>query len=271
MAAAWWGRPRHGDAPEPPMSTPYAGRHAQLYDVFYADKPYGAQAKWISSLLPLNAAVLDVACGTGGHALALTSRGHRVTGVDFSEGMLKEARRKAHEQGLSIAFSVGDMRNLPVADASFDAVVCLFDSIGYARTDEGVGATLSGIRRALKSGGLFVMEFWHKATMLAAFEPMRVRWWPTEAGRLLRISETQLIENRDLAEVVYSIFELRNDGTYTALQETHINRYFAVAEMERLVREAGFESPEWHEGFSDDPVTDDTWHVVGVVRAISRY
>lgn len=249
------------------MTTPYAGRHAELYDLFYADKSYESEASWISSMLMSASAILDLACGTGGHALALAAHGHRVTGVDISESMLRRMRRKAAERGLPIPVSVGDMRRLPLADATFDAVICLFDSIGYVRTDEGVRAALSAVRRVLKPGGLFVVEFWHKPTMIAGFDPVRVRSWPVDGGRVFRISETELIETRDLAKVAYSIFELRDDYTYSSFTETHVNRYFTVAEMHRFVVDAGFVAPVWRAGFSDESVTDSTWHVVGLVKA----
>jgi ubiquinone/menaquinone biosynthesis C-methylase UbiE len=249
------------------MSAPYAGRHAELYDLFYADKPYADQAEWISSMLLPGSSVLDVACGTGGHSLALSRHGHRVVGVDLSESMVVQARLKADGTASSACFSVGDMRALPIRTAFFDAAVCLFDSIGYVLTDDGVRAALTEFRRVLKPGGLLVMEFWNEPVMVTRFSPVRVRRWTTESGSILRISETEILPESHLARVSYSVLELLDDGTFSEFSETQMNRFFSTNDMGRLLAEARFDPFAWLGGFSEYPVTEDTWHVVSLARA----
>src|SRR5215470_835328 len=71
---------------------------------------------------PTGLDVLDLGCGTGRHALWLAAAGARVTAVDFSEGMLAEARRKPGASG--VRFQVHDLREpLPFEAARFDRVV----------------------------------------------------------------------------------------------------------------------------------------------------
>ena len=65
--------------------------------------------------------VLDVACGTGVLSKALAEAGASVIGVDASEGYLEGARR--HRPHPSIAYEVGDMRQMRFDDDSFDAAV----------------------------------------------------------------------------------------------------------------------------------------------------
>ena len=69
--------------------------------------------------------VLDMATGTGRAALALAKRGAIVTGVDASREMLRVARSRAAEAGLSIDFTEGDAHALGFPDRAFDEVVCL--------------------------------------------------------------------------------------------------------------------------------------------------
>jgi malonyl-CoA O-methyltransferase len=67
-------------------------------------------------------AVLDLGCGTGRHALRLATAGADVTAIDFSEGMLEEARRKA--DGHAVRFIAHDLHQpLPLPDGTFDLVV----------------------------------------------------------------------------------------------------------------------------------------------------
>jgi SAM-dependent methyltransferase len=69
--------------------------------------------------------ILDVATGTGRAALALAKRGARVTGVDASTEMLRVARTRAADAGVSIEFIEGDAHALAFSDRSFDSAVCL--------------------------------------------------------------------------------------------------------------------------------------------------
>ncbi|GIF68354.1 hypothetical protein Ais01nite_63890 [Asanoa ishikariensis] len=73
----------------------------------------------ILAALPTGRA-LDAACGTGRHAAFLAAGGHTVLGVDSSPDMLAYARRNAPEA----EFVEGDLRDLPVPDASVDLVTC---------------------------------------------------------------------------------------------------------------------------------------------------
>ena len=69
--------------------------------------------------------VLDVGCGTGRHALRLAEQGARVTGVDFSAGMLGKARQKPGAERVTFV-EHNITASLPFAPASFDRVLsCL--------------------------------------------------------------------------------------------------------------------------------------------------
>lgn len=69
--------------------------------------------------------VLDVGTGTGRAALLLARNGARVTGVDASDAMLAEARRRAVVEGIDVAFQKGDAHALGFEDRSFDVAVSL--------------------------------------------------------------------------------------------------------------------------------------------------
>lgn len=244
----------------------YQGEYADLYDLFYAEKPYDDEVEFTDRLLREHAhgpsqRLLDVACGTGQHAVRFAARGWDVVGVDLSADMLRRARDR--EGGSSVTFLQQDMRALDVPGKPFDAAVCLFDSIGYGVTNDAIVGTLSGVRRHLRPGALFVAEFWHAPPMLRDYEPARVREWETEHGRVLRISRTTLDVAAQLARVEYSVYRLRQDGSYTSWNEVHENRYFLIQEMDLLLHMAEFEPLQWLAGYNADAQLDDsTWHVL---------
>lgn len=258
----------------------YLGRHAELYDLFYADKPYEREAAFVDERLRAHAApgaaparrILELACGTGRHALLLEGLGYEVTAIDHSADMLAVARHRAAEAGSRADFRLGDLRGLAVPGAPFDAAVCLFDALGYVATNDALLAALRGVRRHLRPDGLFVFEFWHAAAMLRSYDPVRVRRFaPPGGGEVVRISETRLDVARQLGHVAYTVIELRADGAWRKTEETQTNRYFLVQEMAGWLASGGFEPVSFCDGFrAAGAITSDTWHVVAVARAAGR-
>lgn len=247
----------------------YDGRHAGLYDLFYADKPYESEAKFLVDQISRMTAlrdVLDVACGTGRHAEALANQGLDVTGVDHSASMIEQARRRFENSAVSAEFEVQDMVALDLG-RQFDAVLCLFDSIGYTQTNEHLQSFLIRVRDHLRPDGVFAFEFWHAAAMLRSFEPARVRRFASEAGDVVRISETSLRPAEQLSDVRYTVFEPVGDNRYVQFCETQTNRYFLIPEMERHLASAELSAQHWFAGYREaGEVSTDTWHVVCLAR-----
>ena len=98
--------------------------------------------------------ILDVATGTGDFAIQLKNSLHpqHITGIDLSQGMLDEARRKVKEKGLErdITFEQGDCMALPMADKSFDAVTVAFGVRNFEHLQQGY----QEMARVLRPGGM---------------------------------------------------------------------------------------------------------------------
>lgn len=98
--------------------------------------------------------ILDVATGTGDFAIQLhqSLRPSHITGIDLSQGMLDEARRKVKQRGLDevISFEQGDCLALPMADETFDAVTVAFGVRNFEHLQQGY----CEMARVLKSGGM---------------------------------------------------------------------------------------------------------------------
>ena len=71
--------------------------------------------------------VLEIACGTGRFTVMLAERGADIVGLDISDAMLAQGRRKAREAGLAdtVEFMRGDAARLPFPDDHFDAVFAM--------------------------------------------------------------------------------------------------------------------------------------------------
>ncbi len=102
--------------------------------------------------------VLDAGCGTGEVALFFAARGHRVTGIDFVEDAIRQARAKGNERGLSIEFLVKDALALGEWGRRFATII---DSgLFHVFSDEDRRRYVDGLRSALlPSGRLFLSCF----------------------------------------------------------------------------------------------------------------
>ena len=250
----------------------YKGLHAHHYDLLYAEKPYLEEARYVDKLLReagvARGRLLDLACGTGRHAEAFARLGWDVTGVDYSEVLLEQARLNVP----GARFVMQDMRELDLPGEQFNAVTCLFDSIGYPLDDEGVVATLVATARHLAPDGALVVEFLHAPALLADAAPYRVRRvdLPADGDELLRISRTRLDEDRRVMDVEFELIELHADGTYERWLESQSNRFFFAAEMQALLESAGLGAERFVAAYQEDaPLDETTFHVIVVSKRSS--
>jgi SAM-dependent methyltransferase len=101
-------------------------------------------------------AVLDLACGTGQHAIELARRGYRVVAFDLSLPMLARAGDEAQERNAQLNFVQGDMREMTFVE-QFDGVYCWNTSFGFFEEEKNA-LVVDRIHDALKSGGLFLLD-----------------------------------------------------------------------------------------------------------------
>jgi len=101
--------------------------------------------------------VLDIACGTGRHAIEMAKRGYAVTGIDISENMLRVAKEKASDQTLQIEFMQKDMSKLDL-DEGFDAAYSLFNSLSLITRNTNLIGFMNGVHRSLRKDGLLIVQ-----------------------------------------------------------------------------------------------------------------
>ena len=100
--------------------------------------------------------VLDLACGTGRHAIELARRGYEVVGFDLSLPMLARAGEEAQDRDAKLNFVQGDMREMAF-DEQFDGVYCWNTSFGYFDEDKNA-QVIDRVHRSLKAGGLLLLD-----------------------------------------------------------------------------------------------------------------
>jgi len=102
--------------------------------------------------------VLDAACGTGQHAIAFARQGYHVAGTDLSAAMIQRARENAAAFDVDVTFAQVGLGKLATLSQTFDAVVCLGNSLPHLLTQADVGAALADFAAVLNPGGILLLQ-----------------------------------------------------------------------------------------------------------------
>jgi ubiquinone/menaquinone biosynthesis C-methylase UbiE len=199
---------------------------------------------------PEGGEVIDVPCGFGRHSIPLAEAGYRVTGVDRSPRLLDEARQRGGGPELVRA----DYRELPFADASFDAALNLFSSLGYLGDEEDTRA-LTEIHRVLRPGGRLVIETMHRDRLVADWHEKD--WQLLGEGRLL-VEQRTFDPVTGIAQSTQTLIESSGERE----SRTWSLRTYSATELRAMLDRAGFESARCYGDLEAGPFSTRTRLVI---------
>jgi len=217
---------------------------AELYDAIYSEfKDFEGEARqvagWLKVMAPGARTLLDVGCGTGRHAETLVREfGYEVDGLDVEPGFLDIARGRCPGG----SFSQGDMADFDLGK-SYDAVLCLFSSIGYVKTEERLRATARNFFRHLAPGGVALVEPWFAPGELEAGRTY-LTTVEGEERTIARMSQSRIqggVSRLDFHYLVGTPEGIRH------LEEVHELGLFTTDQMLEAFRHAGFSHVEFDE------------------------
>jgi SAM-dependent methyltransferase len=123
--------------------------------------------------------ILDAACGTGMHAIALALRGCQAAGADLSPGMIAMAEANARQAGVQVDFRRAGFGELRHSFQHFDGLLCLGNSLPHLLTPAELSGALQDFAACLRPGGLLLVQNRNFDAVLAS----RERWMSPEAHR----------------------------------------------------------------------------------------
>ena len=213
---------------------------AEFYDLIYsAKKDYKAEAVQIAEILrranPQCRTLLDVACGTGEHVLHLAALGFEADGLDVDPAFIAIARRKNPAR----KFFEADMAGFHLPQR-YDAVLCLFSSIGYLETLPRVTQALRCFREHLAPGGAVVVEPWFTPDVL---DSSRVFETAVESEGV-KVKRTSHVEIEGRISRLRFDYEITDAAGSRHATEFHELGLFTVEEMMLAFRTAEL-APEY--------------------------
>ncbi len=257
---------------------PFGSAYAGVYDRLYRDKDYAGECDMLERIFagfansPVRS-ILDLGCGTGGHALPLAERGYRVIGVDRSRPMLEQAQAKAADLPAAVTaptFVENDLNSFSVNE-TFDAAVLMFNVLGYQLETAQVVDVLRNAARHLNSGGMLVCDYWHGPAVINAPPGRREKTVGDGRDGLTRIAEARLDARRRHCDITFRLAHGIGVPAADKSSEHHKVRFFFPLELVQLFDEAGLELI--HIGqfpdFETPPRDDGPYAVIAVGRRLA--
>ena len=108
----------------------------------------------VLSFFPPGARILDIGCGLGREAFALSDLGYDVVGIDISKEVISQVKQLSTDKGYNITFQEYDGKHLDFSAGSFDVIIIWAQTFGLLYGNEFRIDYLSECKRVLKKGGL---------------------------------------------------------------------------------------------------------------------
>ena len=244
--------------------------YASAYDALYGDKDYEKECDYLEALfqkyLYRPKTILDLGCGTGGHALILAKRGYKISGVDRSDAMLEIAKRKAEAQRLEIDFIEGDITRI-TTDKKYDAVISMFAVIGYQTTNAALAAACKAAKDCLVPGGIFLFDCWHGHAVIADRPAPRIKESTLGSGeKIIRFTSPEIDILNHVVNVNFRVWRIKG-SEFGDTSETHPIRFLFPQEARYFLEVAGFEKVDFYPFLQTDrALTEKDWNMMVVGR-----
>lgn len=210
--------------------------------------------------------LLEIGCGTGNLCEKMSSLGYDVIGVDSSQEMLSEALDKKYESGSEIQYLCQDMTELDMY-GTIDVTVSVLDSINHLADVESIRKTFERVSLFAFPDGLFIFDM---NTVYKHREILGNNSYIYDLDGLFCSWQNEYSSQDDSVEMFLDFFEEQEDGCYERFQESFKEIAIEEAEIDRLLKETGFEILEKYDDYSDKSVNEKTQRIVYVTKKISK-
>jgi SAM-dependent methyltransferase len=200
----------------------------------FAERALPVIERLLASQIAPNSRILDLCCGAGHVAAALSRDGYDLTGLDASSSMLQLARRVAPQ----VTFIHADARRFTLPQ-TVAAVISTFNSFAHFRTSE-LSTVFRNVRAVLRAGGTFLFD-------LTMDEGYRAHW----RGEFSSVTDDHACIVRPTYDAAakratnyVTAFERDQRGTWQRSDFVIVQNCHARAEIERALDTAGFSRVE---------------------------
>ena len=174
--------------------------------------------------------------------IELEKLGYHTEGFDLSPGQIKEAKRRMPDTRLEIA----DMTDFDMGK-QYDAVLCLFSSIGYLENTKQLSQAIAAMKRHLKPGGVLLVEPWLSKEQYTAGKEHSI----TDSDREITVTRSNIAEidgDVSIMNMHHIVTSNTNEFEQYEFDELHRLYMFSDEEFQKAFDDAGLSSTKAAEG-----------------------
>lgn len=251
--------------------TVFGKEYSEVYDYLYKEKNYEKECDFVEAIFSKFSVkvkkILDLGCGTGGHALILAKRGYEIVGVDRSKKMLEIAQNKAKSAKLTIEFVEGDITNIDLK-RKFDAIISMFAVMSYQITNSTIAKTCVTAKKHLQPNEIFLFDCWYGPAVLVEKPGVRVKEINLNKDeKIIRFTEPILNILDHTVETRFKVLKIKNGCLINETKESHLMRFLFPQEIKYFLEVAGFKKIEFCPFLElEKPLTEHDWNMTVIAR-----
>jgi SAM-dependent methyltransferase len=202
---------------------------------------------------PKGKRVLDLACGTGRHSVALALEGAEVVGIDNSKVMISRAKEHAASNDVSPEFILGEMTGFQSkAAGQYDLIICLGNSLALLDNLDVLEMVLSSVHSSLNDDSVFIAQ----ALNFEEIHRTGFRFFPQKGGKMDNGEDvvfSRFYEHTDPpnSSTLVMSTQMKVEGEWTSLVSTQKVLNLNSNLLKRYLAQAGFQETRFYSDYSE--------------------
>ncbi|MEY8320969.1 class I SAM-dependent methyltransferase [Lachnospiraceae bacterium 46-61] len=243
---------------------------ASIYDVFMEEIDYDMWVTYLHKIWEKEhfqpKLIADLGCGTGSVTQILAKQGYNMIGIDSSEDMLVEAKKKAETENLNILYILQDMREFELY-GTVNCIISLCDSLNYITEEEELLRVFCLVNNYLHPKGLFIFDL---NTEYKFKEILAQNSFAETKEDSAYIWENYYDEEEKVNEYYMNFFIKQKDGKYERREEYHYEKAYDIATIKRLLEQSGLQLSAVYDAYTFEPPKQNSQRIYFVAREVQK-
>lgn len=243
---------------------------ASIYDAFMEEIDYDMWVAYLHKIWEKECfqpkLIVDLGCGTGNVTQILAKQGYHMIGIDFSEDMLAEAKKKAETENLNILYILQDMREFELY-GTVNCIISLCDSLNYITEEEELLQVFCLVNNYLHPKGLFIFDL---NTEYKFKEILAQNSFSETKEDSAYIWENYYDEQEKINEYYVNFFIKQKDGKYERKEEYHYQKAYDISIIKRLLEQSGLQLSGIYDAYTFEPPRKDSQRIYFVAREVQK-
>ena len=210
-------------------------KYADYYDILYKDKNYNKESDYIEKIINRFAGkklrILELGCGSGGHAFNLQKKGHKIVALDSSKKMIKIAQKKNKQK--KIKFLNKDLTKF-ISKKKFDVIILLFHVVNFLKTKKDLKILSDNSYKNLKKNGIIIFDFINYDGVISDKPKKKIKIIKNKSITIIRKTRPEFIQKKRLLNINFEMVVKKNNEFIERFFEIHKLKLHSTSAIEKI-------------------------------------